>query len=630
MPLPKAPTKPATLLDLSTAVLARPPRPKGRGAEAVVAIAAVEAEPQSDEAERRPARAGAEPASRAVAAPAVVAGAGSATPEGAALLRPPIRPAQKAPASRAAPVEPAAAPAPRSEPVEARSVAPASAAAPAARGPAVTPMTPPRAPSRTGAVSPMPMSGATGRSGRRAANEQSKLFVLDTNVLMHDPSSLFRFAEHDVFLPIVTLEELDDHKKGMSEVARNARQVSRSLDALVADVEDGIEQGIPLAKLGNREATGRMFLQTQALTSSLPETLAMGKADNQILGVVRALKHKYPDRQVVLVSKDINMRIKARALGLPAEDYHSDQVVDDLDMLYAGTLALPADFWDRHSKGMESWQQGGSNWYRITGPDVPGLMLNQFVYLDGEMPLAAQVKERNGKSAVLQTLRDFSHLKNAVWGVTARNREQNFALNLLTNPEIDFVTLLGQAGTGKTLLALAAGLAQTLEQKRYTEIIVTRATVPVGEDIGYLPGTEEEKMQPWMGALEDNLEVLTQGNGAGGEWGRAAATDLIRSRIKVKALSFMRGRTFMNKYLIIDEAQNLTPKQMKTLVTRAGPGTKVVCLGNIAQIDTPYLTEGSSGLTYVVDRFKGWGHAGHVTLQRGERSRLADFAADAL
>jgi PhoH-like ATPase len=574
MPLPKAPTKPATLLDLTTAVLARASR--ARGARGVVTGAGNAPEP----------------------APADAPVAAAVRPEGA---------------NRAAPV-PAPAPAPAAPIVR----------APTARAPE------PAAPSRQRAanVSALPVAG--GRGVRRAANEQSKLFVLDTNVLMHDPSSLFRFAEHDVFLPIVTLEELDNHKKGMSEVARNARQVSRSLDAMVADVQSGIEQGIPLDKLGNRDATGRLFLQTQALTASLPETLAAGKADNQILGVVRALQHRFPDRQTVLVSKDINMRIKARALGLPAEDYHNDQVVDDLDMLYAGTLALPADFWDKHSKGMESWQQGGSNWYRITGPAVAGFMLNQFVHLDGDMPLAAQVKERNGKTAVLQTLRDFTHLKNAVWGVTARNREQNFALNLLTNPEIDFVTLLGQAGTGKTLLTLAAGLAQTLEQKRYTEIIVTRATVPVGEDIGYLPGTEEEKMQPWMGALEDNLEVLTQGNGTGGEWGRAAATDLIRSRIKVKALSFMRGRTFMNKYLIIDEAQNLTPKQMKTLVTRAGPGTKVICLGNIAQIDTPYLTEASSGLTYVVDRFKGWAHAGHVTLQRGERSRLADFAADAL
>jgi len=468
------------------------------------------------------------------------------------------------------------------------------------------------------------------RSTRAPANGPVKLFVLDTNVLLHDPSSLFRFEEHDVFLPIVTLEELDNNKKGMSEVARNARQVSRSLDGLVGDVETGIEQGIELSKLGNRDASGKLMLQTQVLESSLPDTLAAGKADNQILGVVQALQRMHPERHVVLVSKDINMRIKARALGLRAEDYHNDQVIDDLELLYSGTLALPADFWDRHSKGMESWQQGGYNWYRISGPAVSSFMLNQFVYIEGETPLAAQVKELNGKTAVLQTLRDYGHLKNAVWGVTARNREQNFAMNLLMNPEVDFVTLLGQAGTGKTLLALAAGLALTLEQKRYTEIIVTRATVPVGEDIGYLPGTEEEKMQPWMGALEDNLEVLNQGNGSGGEWGRAAATDLIRSRIKVKALSFMRGRTFINKYLIIDEAQNLTPKQMKTLVTRAGPGTKVICLGNIAQIDTPYLTESSSGLTYVVDRFKGWAHAGHVTLQRGERSRLADFAADAL
>jgi PhoH-like ATPase len=585
MPLPKAPTKPATLLDLTTTVLARATRPKGGRASS--------AGPGGPESGPDAAATAPEAASRAAVAP-------EPAPAVPVVTAPVVTPPVVTPRAVAVP------------------------GAPAARAPE------PAAPSRQRAanVSALPVAG--GRGVRRAANEQSKLFVLDTNVLMHDPSSLFRFAEHDVFLPIVTLEELDNHKKGMSEVARNARQVSRSLDAMVADVESGIEQGIPLDRLGNRDATGRLFLQTQALTSSLPETLAAGKADNQILGVVRALQHRFPDRQTVLVSKDINMRIKARALGLPAEDYQNDQVVDDLDMLYAGTLALPADFWDKHSKGMESWQQGGSNWYRITGPAVAGFMLNQFVHLDGDLPLAAQVKERNGKTAVLQTLRDFTHLKNAVWGVTARNREQNFALNLLTNPEIDFVTLLGQAGTGKTLLTLAAGLAQTLEQKRYTEIIVTRATVPVGEDIGYLPGTEEEKMQPWMGALEDNLEVLTQGNGTGGEWGRAAATDLIRSRIKVKALSFMRGRTFMNKYLIIDEAQNLTPKQMKTLVTRAGPGTKVICLGNIAQIDTPYLTEASSGLTYVVDRFKGWAHAGHVTLQRGERSRLADFAADVL
>jgi len=464
----------------------------------------------------------------------------------------------------------------------------------------------------------------------RAAGTPPKLFVLDTNVLMHDPSSLFRFAEHDVYLPMMTLEELDGHKKGMSEVSRNARQVSRSLDALIAAANANLEAGLPLASLGNRDASGNLFFQTQSFAAMLPASLPMGKADNQILGVVRALQEQHPDRQVVLVSKDINMRIKAHALGLPAEDYFNDQVLEDTDLLYSGTLELPGDFWDRHGKGVESWQQNGATLYRISGPLISKLVLNQFVYLEGDAPLMARVSEIVGKTAVLQTLKDHSHHRHAVWGVGARNREQNFALNLLLDPDIDFVTLLGQAGTGKTLLALAAGLTQVLESRRYTEIIMTRATVPVGEDIGYLPGTEEEKMQPWMGALEDNLEVLLQGDPAAGEWGRSASTDLVRTRIKVKALSFMRGRTFINKFLIIDEAQNLTPKQMKTLITRAGPGTKVVCLGNIAQIDTPYLTEGSSGLTYVVDRFKGWAHSGHVTLQRGERSRLADFAAEAL
>ncbi len=446
---------------------------------------------------------------------------------------------------------------------------------------------------------------------------------------MHDPTSLFRFEEHDVFLPLITLEELDNHKKGMSEVARHARQVSRSLDALMENIED-IEKGVALDRLGNVDALGRLLVQTTELAAELPKTLPVGKADNQILGVVFALSKQHPDREVALVSKDINMRIKARALGLLAEDYFNDQVLEDRDLLYSGIMELPADFWEKNSKGIESWQQGGSTFYRISGPAVKDMMVNQFVYCETGIPLIAQVLEVSGRSAVLKTLRDFSHNKNSVWGITARNREQNFALNLLMNPECDFVTLLGQAGTGKTLLALAAGLSQVLESKQYSEIIVTRATVPVGEDIGFLPGTEEEKMAPWMGAFEDNLEVLNKPDPSSGDWGRSATTDLIRTKIRIKSMNFMRGRTFINKFLIIDEAQNLSPKQMKTLITRAGPGTKVICLGNLAQIDTPYLTEGSSGLTYVVDRFKGWPHAGHITLQRGERSRLADFASDNL
>ena len=458
-----------------------------------------------------------------------------------------------------------------------------------------------------------------------------KLFVLDTNVLMHDPTSLFRFDEHDVYLPIATLEELDSHKRGLSDVSRNARQASRFLDEIVTGTIEDIKGGLPIRIKEGQQSKGRLFLQTEAINGNLPTTLAAGKNDNQILAVVRALQQREPQREVVLVSKDINMRIKARALGLAAEDYFNDKVLEDADLLYTGVRRLPKDFWDHHGKDMESWKKEGHTYYRVRGPLVPKLHVNEFVYDEsGDRPLYALVKESAGRLAVLETLRDYTHAKNSVWGITARNREQNFALNLLMNPAVDFVTLLGQAGTGKTLLALAAGLTQVLDDKRYSEIIMTRVTVPLGEDIGFLPGTEEEKMQPWMGALEDNLDVLNTSDESGGEWGRAATRDLVRSRIKIKSLNFMRGRTFVNKWLIIDEAQNLTPKQMKTLITRAGPGTKVVCLGNIAQIDTPYLTEGSSGLTYVVDRMKDWAHAGHVTLARGERSRLADHAAEVL
>jgi PhoH-like ATPase len=464
----------------------------------------------------------------------------------------------------------------------------------------------------------------------------AKLFVLDTNVLMHDPMCLFRFEEHDVYLPMITLEELDDHKKGMSEVARNARQVSRDLDALAASLSDNpgadMASGLPLAHTGHREAGGKLFFQTTLLNVHLPDGLPQGKADNQILGVVKALRDLPSKREVVLVSKDINMRIKARALGLAAEDYFNDKTLDDGDLLYTGVQALAPDFWEQHGKTIESWSQGGFTYYRIQGPLVPSLLINQFVYFEtpGSTPLQAKVTEITGKSAVLRTVREYTHQKNAVWGVMARNREQNFSLNLLMDPECDFITLTGTAGTGKTLMTLAAALSQVMDDRRYTEIIVTRVTVPVGEDIGFLPGTEEEKMSPWMGALDDNLEVLSKTDGAAGEWGRAATNDLVRSKIKIKSLNFMRGRTFLNKFVIIDEAQNLTPKQMKTLITRAGPGTKIVCLGNLAQIDTPYLTEGSSGLTYAVDRFKGWPHGGHVTLARGERSRLADFASEVL
>jgi PhoH-like ATPase len=502
----------------------------------------------------------------------------------------------------------------------------ASRRRPAGRSGAAAETAVPHAPSASPAPAARSRKAAVRHTGPR------KLFVLDTNVLMHDPMSLFRFEEHDIFLPMIVLEELDGHKKGMTEVARNARQASRSLDALAGSQGADFASGLKLDATGHREAGGNLFFQTQALEAPELANLPQGKADNQILGVVQALRGQHPGREVVLVSKDINMRVKARALGLATEDYRNDKTIDDLDLLYSGALALPIDFWAKHGKTVESWQSGSHTFYRISGPVVPALLINQFVYFEapGEPSLYARVTEIRGKTAVLKTLKDYGHLKNSVWGVTTRNREQNFAMNLLMDPEVDFVTLTGTAGTGKTLMALAAGLTQVLDDRRYTEIIMTRATVSVGEDIGFLPGTEEEKMGPWMGALDDNLEVLAKTETSAGDWGRAATNELIRSRIKIKSMNFMRGRTFLNKYLIIDEAQNLTPKQMKTLVTRAGPGTKIVCMGNLAQIDTPYLTEGSSGLTFAVDKFKGWPHSGHITLARGERSRLADFASEVL
>jgi PhoH-like ATPase len=469
-------------------------------------------------------------------------------------------------------------------------------------------------------------------------DEKPRLFVLDTNVLMHDPTAIFRFQEHDIFLPMVVLEELDRGKKGMSEVARNVRQVSRFLDELMSDADKSeIDAGLAIHPLGEGNgghvlpATGRLFFQTEPLDLRRAEALPGNNPDNDILGVAGALQARYPEREVIVVSKDINLRIKAAVLGIPAEDYANDQVLEDVNLLYTGVEALAPDFWDRHARELDSWKEEGRTYYRVSGPDVTSWYPSQCLFMAGEDAIEAIVREKRASGeAVIELVEDYRSQRHNVWGITARNREQNFALNMLMDPDLDFVTLLGTAGTGKTLLALAAGLAQVLDRARYREIIMTRVTVPVGEDIGFLPGTEEEKMTPWMGALMDNLEVLTHGDGQSevGDWGRAATNDLLRNRVRIQSLNFMRGRTFLNKYIILDEAQNLTAKQMKTLITRAGPGTKIVCVGNVSQIDTPYLTETTSGLTYVVHRFKDWPHSGHITLIRGERSRLADYASE--
>lgn len=462
------------------------------------------------------------------------------------------------------------------------------------------------------------------------SNGVHRLFVLDTNVLMHDPMAIFRFDEHDVYLPMVVLEELDAHKTGLSEVARNVRQVNRLLVEMTTHATQAdITAGIPIKMQQASEIkAGKLHFQTDDFKIFLPETLPGNKADNTILGTVLALKEKYQDREITLVSKDINLRIKAGILGINAEDYFNDRVLDDVSLLHSGNHIISNDFWQSHASDMESWQEEGKAFYRLSNTNSLGWLPNDCLATeDGDF--FAIVKRVEASHTVIQMAEDFYPKKHSVWGIHARNREQNFAINLLLDPDVDFVTLVGTAGSGKTLLTVAAGLKQVLDDKRYSEILMTRVTVPVGEDIGFLPGTEEEKMTPWMGALMDNLEVL-QGTEGDSSWEQDATNELLKKRIKIRSLNFMRGRTFLNRFIIIDEAQNLTSKQMKTLITRAGPGSKVVCLGDIKQIDTPYLTETTSGLTYAVDRFKTWNHSGHMTLVHGERSRLADFAADVL
>ena len=448
---------------------------------------------------------------------------------------------------------------------------------------------------------------------------------------MHDPTAIFRFEEHDVFLPMIVLEELDAAKKGLSEVARNVRQVSRFIGEMMQQQTGELSEGLELREPDGLELSvgcGRLYFQTAMPDKQSSLLLDGSLADNEILSTAMSLRESHAGTEIILVSKDINLRIKAAILGVPAEDYYNDRALDDLSLLYKGLRQHDETFWDDYPQ-MESWNENGRVYYRFQEEEENGWYPNQCVSIGEEGGVEALVKEVKDDKVMLRLVDDFYEGRKNVWGIHARNREQNYALNLLMDPDVDFVTLMGTAGTGKTLLALAAALSQTMDEKRYSEIIVTRATVSIGEDIGYLPGTEEEKMTPWMGALTDNLEVLTQPQ-EGGTWGRAATNDLLASRVKVRALNFMRGRTFLNRFVIIDEAQNITPKQMKALLTRAGPGTKMACLGNVEQIDTPYLTETTSGLTFAVDRFKSWDHAGHITLKRGERSRLADFASEAL
>ena len=449
---------------------------------------------------------------------------------------------------------------------------------------------------------------------------QRKMYVLDTNVLIHDPFALNRFDEHDVVLPIVVLEEMDKVKRGVDELARNVREASRQLDELSEDCRD-LKKGCPLP------GGGCLFFElNHRALDILPEALAKGSGDNRIIAVTMSLQQENPDRQVILVSKDINLRIKARALGLITEDYRSDQVLEDMEVLPLGYIELDEQTWSDMAADMQVSDGPHGTHYRVLWPlDTPRPYINGFVLLPGdkEQVLRCTAVEDDGH-VELHDVHSYRSERHAVWGIQAKNPEQNMAMNLLMDENLDMVNLLGKAGSGKTLLALACGLHQTLEMDRFDRIIVTRATVPMGQDIGYLPGTEKEKLEPWMGAVSDNLSLLL------GDDFQGLGNDLAQFSIEISSLSFARGRTYTRTFLIVDEAQNLTPHQMKTLVTRIGEGSKIVILGNNAQIDTPYLTAHTNGLSMAVTRFASWPYAGHVTLKASERSRLAAHAAEVM
>ena len=485
--------------------------------------------------------------------------------------------------------------------------------------------------------------GDTSGGTQIAVREKERMYVLDSNVFMHDSGSIYRFKHHNIFLLVQVIEELDKFKKGQEEFIRNSRETARALDAILATrTADFLKEGISLEKTSEGAATGRLFLQTETIKGD-PDFLFndyLDKADNRILLAVFALQKTRPDLEVILVSKDLNMRTKGAMAGVVVEDYQSDRVIGkDSDYLPDGAWEMPPDYLSTEGVLQDSWREGADSMYRVAGDFAEALTINGFVFSEeGTTPVYARVTSKEGRRATFRTICDYSEDqgRNDVWGIRSKNREQNFALNLLMDPNIHLVTLVGQAGSGKTLLALAAALDQVIERKLYRGIIFTRATVPMGEDIGFLPGTEEEKMNPWMGALYDNLEVLAGKHAREGKRGEEeedalrSRIELLKDRIEIKSLNFMRGRSINKKIILLDEVQNLTPKQVKGVITRVGPDTKIICLGNLAQIDTPYLTEASCGLAYLVERSKDWDVGGHIVLQDGERSHLANLANEYL
>jgi PhoH-like ATPase len=454
-----------------------------------------------------------------------------------------------------------------------------------------------------------------------ASQHRLKMYVLDTNVLIHDPNALLNFEEHQVIIPMTVLEELDSLKSGKQTVAADCRQAIRTIDRLLGDASPKqIESGVPIPRGEKAKPMGTLSILMSSESVSghaLPEHLN----DNKIINSLAALQERHTNRDIILVSNDINMRLKARGFGVEAEAYHNDQLVDDINLLPRGYVEFPGSFWDTISK-VETKQRDGATEHRLKREgELAQLNINEFI-LD-EQGFVGKVCDLGDDYLVIRDLHQHDLMNEEVWGLTPRDIYQAIALQLLLDPDIHLVNLTGAAGSGKTILALAACIELTVASKLYKRIIATRSTQGLDEDIGFLPGTEAEKMEPWLGAIVDNLEALHED-----DENMTASVDYILSKVPLhfKSLNYIRGRSFQHSLIIIDESQNLTPHQIKTIITRAGNGSKVICLGNLAQIDTPYLSALSSGLTYMTERFKTFRHGGHIHLQGVPRSALAEFA----
>jgi len=460
----------------------------------------------------------------------------------------------------------------------------------------------------------------------------SKLYILDTNVLLHDPKCLYEFKEQDIAIPMTVLEELDDIKDRKKSVASEARHAIRAIDQILSGAggPSQITKGVPIKRNGPDGVDMRL-----GKLSIFPDhelTMRQGflpndhNKDNLIINCALHLQATNPHREIILVTKDINMRLKALGAGLQrVEDYRTDQLVSDIDLLPAGHYKMEGNFWE-HVSDVKSFQEGKYTFHTIARDVLPNTYPAEYIFDDSE-DFAARVVEVNDDTITLQDLNHERIMQQNCWGIEPLNIQQAFAMQAVLDPAIDLAILNGAAGSGKTLVALACALEMVIEEKQFNKIIVTRSTPPVAEDIGFLPGTEEEKMTPWLSAIHDNLEAMHEHD----ERPQSSVKYAIeKANIQFKSLNFIRGRSIQDALVLIDEAQNLTPSQLKTIITRCGKGSKMICLGNLAQIDSNYLTPLTSGLTYIVERFKDYPGAANIHMEGIFRSELAEYAEEHL